>query len=47
MNKKELEKKISDINYAIAMESDLFIVECLERQLRLFEDELNEYNGNK
>lgn len=30
----ELEKKIADIRYAIAMEADPYIVGCLENELK-------------
>jgi hypothetical protein len=35
----ELEKKITDIRFAIAMESDPYIVGCLENELKKLDAE--------
>jgi hypothetical protein len=33
MTKEEIEKEISDLEYDIAMEADMFLVGCMERRL--------------
>lgn len=40
--KEEIKKMISDIHFAIAMESDIYLVECLQHQLNKLENELME-----
>lgn len=33
MTKEEIEKEISDLEYDIAMEADVFLIGCMERRL--------------